>query len=87
MWDLKIMIQASLFMKQTDSQTETNLWLTKGKEGGGRINEEFCISRHKLLYIKEINNKVLPYSKGNYIQYLVINDNGKESEKKKRAYI
>ena len=59
MWDLKIMIQASLYMKQTDLQTETNLWLTKGKEGGGRINEEFCISRHKLLYIKYMNNKVL----------------------------
>ena len=28
-----------------------------------------------------INNKVLPYSTGNYIQYPVINHNGKEHEK------
>ena len=28
-----------------------------------------------------INNKVLLYSTGNYIQYLVINHNGKEYEK------
>ena len=28
-----------------------------------------------------MNNKVLLYSTGNYIQYLLINYNGKESEK------
>ena len=32
-------------------------------------------------HIKQINNKDLLYSTGNYIQYLVINYNGKESEK------
>ena len=42
---------------------------------------EFGISRCKLLYIGWINNKVLPYSTGNYIQYPVINHNGKEYEK------
>ena len=39
---------------------------------------EFGISRCKLLYIEWINNKVLLYSTGNYIQYPVINHNGKE---------
>ena len=38
-------------------------------------------SRCKLLYIKWINNKVLLYSTGNYIQYPVINHNGKEKIK------
>ena len=33
----------------------------------------FGFSRCKLLYIKWINNKALPYSTGNYIQYPVIN--------------
>ena len=33
---------------------------------------------HTLLYIKQINNKLLPE---NYLQYLVIIYNGKESEK------
>ena len=42
---------------------------------------EFEINEHTLLYIKQINNKVLLYSTGNYIQYLVINYNGKEYEK------
>ena len=34
-----------------------------------------------MLYIKQINNKDLLYGTGNYIQYLAINYNGKESEK------
>ena len=42
---------------------------------------DFGISRCKLLYIGWINNKVLLYSTVNYIQYLVINHNGKEYEK------
>ena len=33
------------------------------------------ISRCKLLYLEWINNKVLLYSTGNYIQYPVINHN------------
>ena len=33
----------------------------------------FGFSRCKLLYIKWINNKALPYSTGNYIQSPVIN--------------
>ena len=46
------------------------------REGGK--DWEFGISRHKPLQIGWINNKVLLYSTGNYIQYLVINHNGKE---------
>ena len=45
------------------------------------VNSEFGISRYKVLYIKQINNKVLLYSTGNYIQYPVINHSGKEYEK------
>ena len=33
------------------------------------------------IIIYKINNKVLLYSRGNYIQYLVITHNGKESAK------
>ena len=51
--------------------------LTEGESGGG-INQEFGTSRYTLLYIKQINNKDLA---GNCIQYLIINYNGKESEK------
>ena len=42
---------------------------------------EFGISKCKLLCIEWINNKVLLYSTGNYIQYPVTNHNGKEHEK------
>ena len=48
---------------------------------GGEKDWEFGISRYKLLYIGWINNKVLVYSIGNYIQYPVINHNGKEYQK------
>ena len=53
----------------------------KGAGVGGRMEWEFGINRCKLLYIEWINNKVLLYSTGNYIQYPVINHNGKEYEK------
>ena len=49
-----------------------------GSEGGGGKDWEFGISRCKLLYIGWINNKVLLYSIGKYIQYPMINHNGKE---------
>ena len=52
----------------------------KGKGGEG-INQEFGINRYTPLGIKWVNNKDLLYSTGNYIQYLVIIYNGKESEK------
>ena len=40
---------------------------------GGRGDLATGVSRYKLLYIGWINNKVLLYSTGNYIQYLVLN--------------
>ena len=49
--------------------------------GGGGKEWEFGISTSKLLYIGWKNNKVLLDSTGNYIQYPVINHNGKEYEK------
>ena len=36
---------------------------------------------YTLLYRKQVNNKDLLYSKGNYTEYPVIIYNGKESEK------
>ena len=45
------------------------LVVAKGEGGGGGMDWEFGISRCKLLYIGWINNQVLLYSIGNYIQY------------------
>ena len=43
---------------------------------------EFRVSRCKLSYIEWINNKVLQYSTGNYIQNPMINHKEKEYFKK-----
>ena len=53
---------------------------TCGCQGKGG-DWEFGISRCKLVHIGWINNKVLLYSTGNYIQYPMISHNGKEYEK------
>ena len=41
----------------------------RGKDGG-QINQEYDINRYKSLYVKQINNKDLLYSTGDYIQTL-----------------
>ena len=63
------------------TDTESRLVVAKREGSRGGLNWEFGINRCKLLYIKGINHKVLRYSIGNYIQYLVINHNVKEYEK------
>ena len=61
-------------------QTHRHREQTRGCQGGG-VDWGFGISRCKLLHIEWINNKVLLYSTGNYIQYPVINHNGNEYKK------
>ena len=56
------------------------LLVAKGKGDGGGMDWEFGTSRCKLVHIEWVK-KVLLYSIGNYIQYPVINHNGKEYEK------
>ena len=41
--------------------------VAKAEVGRRELNWEFGISRHKLVNIEQINNKVLLYSTGNYI--------------------
>ena len=49
---------------------------------------EFGVNRCKLLHIEWINNKVLLYSTGNYIQYPEIkNHNGKDYKKNVYIYV
>ena len=82
---------------QKMADTEGRLYITinfEGREkctdidlclprGWGREEKEWelGISRGKVLYRVWINNKVLLYSTGNYIQYLMTNHNGKECKK------
>ena len=60
---------------------ENRLVVAKGEGVGGGMEWEVGISRCKRLYTEWINNKVLLYHTGNYIQYPVINHNGKEYKK------
>ena len=71
------MTQMNLSTKQ--KQTHRHREQTCGCQGEG-MDWEFGVSRCKLLYIGWINNKGLLCSTGNYIQYPVINRNGKECE-------
>ena len=57
---------------------EKRLVVAKEDRAKGGKDWEFRISRCKLLHIEWRNNKGLLYSTGNYIQYPVINHNGKE---------
>ena len=66
----------SMKQKQTHRRKEQTC-VAKGCGGG--MDWAFGMSRCKPLYIESINNKVLLYSTGNYIQYLIITYNGKES--------
>ena len=68
-------------VNEGEGQTESTDcgWLPRLRDRGK--DWEFRISRCKLLYIGWINNNVLLYSTENYIQYPVINHNGKEYEK------
>ena len=83
MWHLKYDTNEPIYETETDSQTQrTDLWVLRqggmwaGEEGLGVWDEQMQI----IIYRMD-TNKVLLYSTGNYIQYPVINHNGKEYEK------
>ena len=71
------MTQMNLSMKEKQSHRHREQTCGCQGEGVG-MDWKFEVSRCKLLYIGWINNKVLLYSTGNYIQYPVINHSGKE---------
>ena len=54
------------------------MWLPRGRGGGRGMDWEFGVGRYKLLHLGWTDNKVLMNSTGNYIEYPLINHNGKE---------
>ena len=60
-------------LQSMGSQTAGHDWATK--------LWTFEIIRYRLLYTKQINNKVQLHRTGKYIQYPIINHNGKECKK------
>ena len=82
MWNLKYDTNQHIYKTETITDIENRLVVDNGEAVRGGKDWEFGISRCKPLYIGYINNKVLLYSTENYyIQYPVINHNGKEYEK------
>ena len=74
------MTQMNISMNQKQTQ-RTDLWLPKRSGGEGGKDWELVISRCKQLYREWINNKIRLHSTEDYVQYPVINHNGKEYEK------
>ena len=81
-YDITYMCNLKYDINQHISETRADsvLWLPRGGGREGK-NWELGIRRGKLLYVEWINKKFLLYSTWNYIQYPVINHNGKEYEK------
>ena len=73
MWNLKYNTNELMKQKQTHRHREQLPW----GRSQGRDGLVVGISRYKVVYAGWINNNVLLYSTGNYIQYPVINHNGK----------
>ena len=61
--------------------------MPRGREVGEGWIGSLGLEDAKLLYIEWINNKVLPYSTGNYIQYPIINHNGKGKKIKPKIFL
>ena len=68
MWNLNYGTNEPIYKTETDSQTQVRLVVAKGYGRGRRIAWEFGVGRCKQLHLEFINNKVLLYSTGNYIQ-------------------
>ena len=72
------MTQMNSSTKRTHRHREQACGYQGGREVKVEMKWEFGISRCKLIYRGWISNKILLCSTGNYIQYPVINHNGKE---------
>ena len=79
------MTQVKLRNRNRLTGPENRLVVAKGEGGGRGMDWEFGVGRCKLLHLECINNKVLLYSTGNYIQSPGINHNGKEYKKECRG--
>ena len=82
MWNLKYDTNRLIYIQKQSIfiGIENKLIVTKGESGCGR-DKLGVWDQQTQTTIYKINNKVLLCSTGNYIQYAVINHNGKEYEK------
>ena len=73
----KNMAQRNLSTKQKLTDIQSRLVVATGERGGSGMDWEFGISRCKLLHLEWINNEVLQYIVGNYIQSPGIDHDGR----------
>ena len=66
---------------------ENRLVIANGRRGRGGMGWEFGVSQCKLVHRERLNTKALLDSAGTYIQYLVINHNGKGYKKRMYTYM
>ena len=67
----------NLSTKQNWTHRHRDQTYSRGEGQGRGMHQESGVGRYKLLHIEWINNKVLLYCTGNYIQSSRINHNGK----------
>ena len=81
---IKKMIPMNLYIKQkwTHRQRKQTFGYQRGERWGG-TSQEFGININTLLYRKQMTNKDLLYSTGNYTQYFVVAYKGKDSGEEK----
>ena len=72
------MAQMNLSTKQKQTHRHRDQTCGFWGQGGRGMDWEFGVGRCKLLHLEWINDKVLLYSTGKYIQSPGINHNGKE---------
>ena len=88
MWNLKKYPNEFIYKTETDSQMwKIGFWLSKGKVGKEERSLESGLNMYTLVYIRQMNSKVLLHSTGDYIQYHMITYDGKASEKRIYIYI
>ena len=68
------------YKTEIDSQTRrtTDLWFPRGEREGSGMDWESGVSRCQLLHLEWLSSEVLLYSRGNCIQSLGIDHNGKQ---------
>ena len=80
MWNLKSDTNELICKTEIGLQIQKQTYGYQREKGGGK-NLKLRINRQALLDKKQITNKDPLYSTGDYIKYLVITYDGKESEK------
>ena len=84
-------VESTIWHKWTYLENRSRITDTGNRLVGGvwgrEMEWEIWVSSYKILHIEWINNKVLLYSIGNYIQYPVINPDGEEYENEYIIYI